>query len=81
MSEDIPGKKLAALLTDDSLRFRISDQNLAHSHSKYPWHASTFSKVQDFLPGIPSNDLLKEISYPRFVNIENDLLLTYRIGQ
>ncbi|CZR50792.1 uncharacterized protein PAC_00666 [Phialocephala subalpina] len=59
----------------------ISNQNLGHDPSRYPWDASVFSKTQNCLPGIPPNDLLKEVSYPRFVNIENDLLLTYRIGQ
>ncbi|KAF8866422.1 hypothetical protein BDZ45DRAFT_667700 [Acephala macrosclerotiorum] len=65
----------------DELRYRISDQNMVHDPSKYPWDASNFSKTQNFLPGIPPNDLMKEVSYPRFVSVENDLLLTYRIGQ
>ncbi|KAE8452178.1 hypothetical protein EG329_001645 [Mollisiaceae sp. DMI_Dod_QoI] len=65
----------------NELKFRISDQTIAHNPSIHEWEASIFSKTQNSLPGIPANELMKEVTYPRFVNIENDLLLTYRIGQ
>ncbi|KAA8576511.1 hypothetical protein EYC84_006621 [Monilinia fructicola] len=45
------------------------------------WDETLFSKTQDYLPGIAHNDLMDEVTYPRFVNIDDDLLLTYRIGQ
>jgi len=65
----------------DELRFRISKPRIAQDVSKNPWDASVFSKTDNCLPGIPSNASMKEVTYPRFVNIENDLLLAYRIGQ
>lgn len=68
----------------DQLRFRISKRgvaNTATSATTAGWDASMFSETQNFLPGIPSNDLMREVTYPRFVNIDDDLLLTYRIGQ
>lgn len=45
------------------------------------WNASLFSQTQDYLPGIAHNELMDEVTYPRFVNVDDDLLLTYRIGQ
>jgi hypothetical protein len=64
------------------LRFRVSKPGAAALVSGVTtWETSLFNPTQDFLPGIPPNDLMKEVTYPRFVNLENDLLLTYRIGQ
>jgi hypothetical protein len=54
---------------------------LADAPSTHTWDASEFTASQNFLPGIPANHLMKEVTYPRFVNIDDDLLLTYRIGQ
>lgn len=45
------------------------------------WNESQFSRTQDYLPGIAHNALMDEVTYPRFVNVDDDLLLTYRIGQ
>jgi hypothetical protein len=63
------------------LRFRISELGAAGTPAHSSWDATLFSSTQAFLPGIPPNNLTKEVTYPRFVNIEEDLLLTYRIGQ
>jgi hypothetical protein len=63
------------------LRFRISELGTAAISAKRSWDVSLFSSTQASLPGIPPNDLMKEVTYPRFVNIGEDLLLTYRIGQ
>ncbi|QSZ29712.1 hypothetical protein DSL72_004229 [Monilinia vaccinii-corymbosi] len=45
------------------------------------WDEALFSKTQNYLPGIAHNKLMDEVTYPRFVNVNDDLLLTYRIGQ
>jgi BNR repeat-containing family member len=74
--------QLARLLTKETrLRFRISKVGAAAAPFKFDWDASTFSSTQPSLPGIPSNDLMKVVTYPTFVNINDDLLLTYRIGE
>ncbi|KUJ22481.1 uncharacterized protein LY89DRAFT_704198 [Mollisia scopiformis] len=65
----------------NELKFRISHQEIAHKPSKHQWDTSIFSKTQNSLPGLEVDDLMKEVTYPGFVNIGNDLLLTYRIGQ
>jgi hypothetical protein len=69
------------LTNSNRLRFRVSNLGVADAPSTQKWDASMFTKTQNFLPGIPANDLMEEVTYPRFVNIDDDLLLTYRIGQ
>lgn len=73
----IPG----ILLTLYRLRYRISNLGVAGSASNQRWDASVFTETQNFLPGIASNELMNEVTYPRFINIDDDLLFTYRIGQ
>jgi hypothetical protein len=70
-------------LTDHSisLRYRVSQLELAFYSPTSKWDPSSFTTVQNFLPGIPSSDLFNEVTYPRFVNVDNNLLLTYRIGK
>src|SRR5271154_6129547 len=63
------------------LRFRISEIGLAGKASGGRWEKERFGGTQDFLPGIPSTKLMEEVTYPRFVNVEDDLILTWRIGQ
>ncbi|KAF5878527.1 putative dockerin type 1 protein [Botrytis fragariae] len=67
----------------DRLRFKILKRIDSEKHSKNSnvWNASLFSQTQDYLPGIAHNELMDEVTYPRFVNTGDDLLLTYRIGQ
>lgn len=62
----------------DRLRFRISEIGLV---TEGKWEKSRFRETQDFLPGIEHNNLMDEVTYPRFVNVGDDLLLTFRIGQ
>lgn len=64
----------------ERLRFRISTPHLLPSESDI-WSTSLFTKTQDSLPGTSPDPLLKEVTYPRFVNIGEDMLLTMRIGQ
>lgn len=62
------------------LRFRISSLGAA-AVSAESWEISLFSLTLNALPGIPQSDLMKEVTYPRFMNMDDDLVLTYRIGQ
>lgn len=71
----------ACQLTSNRLKFRISHQGITHDPPRSQWNVSMFGKTQDFLPGLVKSDNMKEVTYPRFVVIEKDLLLTYRIGQ
>ncbi|KAF7923569.1 hypothetical protein BELL_0005g00220 [Botrytis elliptica] len=67
----------------DRLRFKILKRidSEKHPEDSNVWNASLFSQTQDYLPGIAHNELMDEVTYPRFVNVDDDLLLTYRIGQ
>ncbi|KAH8676683.1 hypothetical protein BGZ60DRAFT_403127 [Tricladium varicosporioides] len=62
----------------DKLRFRSSTLEGGINST---WSTSQFTEMREFLPGLAHNELMDEVSYPRFVNIGDDLLLTYRIGQ
>jgi hypothetical protein len=65
------------------LRFRISEIGVAGKDRLEGdgWERRRFGETQDFLPGVEHNSLMGEVTYPRFVNVGDDLLLTYRIGQ
>lgn len=60
------------------LKFRIATTPASEND---PWNASIFSSTQDYLPGLPHLELMDEVTYPRFVNVDDDLLFTYRIGE
>jgi len=62
------------------LRFRISSLGVAGKEGGQ-WDESVFGPTQDFLPGLPRMDNMDEVTYPRFVNVGEDLLLSWRIGQ
>ncbi|KAH6675648.1 hypothetical protein B0J14DRAFT_509127 [Halenospora varia] len=62
----------------DKLRFRSS---IIGDGIDPTWSTSRFTETRDFLPGLAHDELMDEVSYPRFVNVGDDLLLTYRIGQ
>ena len=64
----------------DQLRFRVSELGLPSKEPK-GWEGSKFGATQDFLPGIKHSTLMDEVTYPRFVNVGDDLMLTWRIGQ
>ncbi|KAM3065961.1 hypothetical protein ACMFMG_009816 [Clarireedia jacksonii] len=61
-----------------ALNFRIATTPVSENDT---WDASMFSATQDHLPGLPHLELMDEVTYPRFVNVDDDLLLTYRIGE
>lgn len=66
------------------LRFRISEAGVAGTKGNggvKNWERSRFGEMQDFLPGAEHNGLMDEVTYPRFVNVGDDLILTWRIGQ
>lgn len=65
----------------DQLKFKISKLGATLDSSTCAWTTTLFSATQNFLPGVPLNDLMEEVTYPRFVNTERDLIVTYRIGQ
>ena len=66
---------------DDRLRYRISELGLAVKEGGVGWDSKSFGETQDFLPGTPRNQLMEEVTYPRFVNVDDNLILTWRIGQ
>ncbi|KAF4538829.1 Dockerin type 1 [Lasiodiplodia theobromae] len=65
----------------EPLRYRFSTKGLATSPQDYVWEKSLFTKTADTLPGLPHSNIMDEVSYPRFVTVNGDMLLTYRIGQ
>ncbi|KKY15442.1 putative dockerin type 1 [Diplodia seriata] len=65
----------------DPLRYRFSIQGLASRPLDHAWHKSLFTATADTLPGLPHSGVMDEVSYPRFVAVNADMLLTYRIGQ
>lgn len=54
---------------------------MANEPSSHAWEASLFTETKHCLPGVGMDESLKEVTYPRFVNIGDDLLFTYRTGQ
>ncbi|KAK0119169.1 hypothetical protein ONS95_008027 [Cadophora gregata] len=65
----------------DQLKFRMSKIDVASNPSSHVWVTSLFTETRSYLPGIETGDLLKEVTYPRFVAIGKDLLFTHRTGQ
>ena len=63
----------------NQLHMRTSILGLARDHSK--WSTSLFSDTLNALPGISETLLFTEVSYPRFVNTSEHMLLEYRIGK
>jgi hypothetical protein len=77
------------LISRCRLRFRISEVGVVGPQEDdggeglqgQEWDVKRFGGTQDFLPGIKHNDLMDEVTYLRFVNAGDKLLLTWRIGQ
>ncbi|KAH9221617.1 hypothetical protein DL95DRAFT_355652 [Leptodontidium sp. 2 PMI_412] len=65
----------------DELKFRISKGGVARDISSHEWETSLFTETRHCLPGVEEGELVKEVTYPRFVNVGNELLFTYRTGQ
>lgn len=59
----------------------MSRLGVASDPSSHAWEASLFTETRHCLPGIENDALLKEVTYPRFVNVGDDLLFTRRTGQ
>lgn len=64
-----------------SLKFRSSVPGAATEPQKHVWSTALFGKIEHTLPGLEASKLTEEVTYPRFVNIDEDMLLSYRIGQ
>ncbi|EKG21739.1 hypothetical protein MPH_00959 [Macrophomina phaseolina MS6] len=65
----------------DPLRYRHSVQGLASDPEEFEWEKKFFTATANELPGLGSSKLMEEVSYPRFVSADEDMLFTYRIGQ
>ncbi|GKT46164.1 uncharacterized protein ColSpa_06345 [Colletotrichum spaethianum] len=69
-----------------SLHYRMSIQGVATNPAAHKWKPSLFSPTHNQLPGytrtgqLGIEKLFLETTYPRFIPIEDDLLLSYRIG-
>ncbi|KAK2027929.1 hypothetical protein LX32DRAFT_416664 [Colletotrichum zoysiae] len=70
----------------DPLHYRMSIQGVATNPAAHEWKPSLFSPTHNQLPGytrtgqLGVEKLFLETTYPRFIRIDDDLLLTYRIG-
>ncbi|KAF5495865.1 hypothetical protein CGCF413_v009029 [Colletotrichum fructicola] len=70
----------------DPLHFRMSVPGVATSPETHKWGASLFSPTHNQLPGytrtgqLAIEKIFLETTYPRFIRVDNDLLLSYRIG-
>lgn len=60
----------------------MSKLDIATSPGSHTWSSDLFSEIQDSLSGITSRkELFEEVTYPRFVNVGDDILLSFRIGK
>lgn len=68
--------------TDQSrLRYRTSIERVASKPEDYNWEVSLFGPILDHLPGATCPDkFFDQVTYPRFLDVGDDLLLSYRIG-
>lgn len=65
-----------------SLRYRFSTRDVATQPHAVSWHPDIFSATLDYLPGIPSTHKpLRDVTYPRFVNLGEDMLFSHRDGK
>lgn len=64
----------------------MSVPGVATSPETHKWEASLFSPTHNQLPGytrtgqLAIEKIFLETTYPRFIRVDNDLLLSYRIG-
>ncbi|OCL04639.1 hypothetical protein AOQ84DRAFT_300473 [Glonium stellatum] len=65
----------------DRLRFRSSVAEVATEPQKHVWSTALFGKMEHTLPGLEASEIMEEVTYPRFVNIDKDMILSYRLGQ
>ncbi|KAK1964112.1 hypothetical protein LY78DRAFT_748647 [Colletotrichum sublineola] len=70
----------------DPLHYRMSIPGVATNPATHEWKPSLFSPTHNQLPGYTRSGqlgiekLFLETTYPRFIRIDDDLLLSYRIG-
>ncbi|PVH85895.1 hypothetical protein DL98DRAFT_483067, partial [Cadophora sp. DSE1049] len=61
--------------------FRMSKTGVVSNPSSHVWETLLFTETTYCLPGVETDESLKVVTYPRFVNVGDDLLFTYRTGQ
>ncbi|KAF9871794.1 hypothetical protein CkaCkLH20_10728 [Colletotrichum karsti] len=70
----------------DPLHFRMSVPGVATNPEAHRWEPSLFSPTHNQLPGytrtgqLAIEKIFLETTYPRFIRVDDDLLLSYRIG-
>ncbi|KAF6793807.1 dockerin type 1 [Colletotrichum sojae] len=70
----------------DPLHFRMSKPGVATKPEAHKWTPELFSPTHNQLPGytrtgqLAVEKIFLETTYPRFVRVDDDLLLSYRIG-
>ncbi|KAI1384247.1 uncharacterized protein F4822DRAFT_64563 [Hypoxylon trugodes] len=67
----------------DVIRYRHSQPGIAQSPESFSWSASLFTPHLSRLPGLGEehDQLLSYVTYPRFVQLDSDLLFTFRTGK
>ncbi|KAH8811138.1 hypothetical protein F5884DRAFT_781309 [Xylogone sp. PMI_703] len=66
----------------DQLRYRVSKEVIANEPTSDSWATSSFGEVLSGLPHCDSpQSIFSEVTYPRFISVGKDLLLSYRIGK
>ncbi|PWY75494.1 dockerin type 1 [Aspergillus heteromorphus CBS 117.55] len=62
----------------DTLKYRISRPGLANDPSNSSWSVTSFSPIQDHLPGC---DRLVDVTYPRFIPGGQQMFFECRVGK
>ncbi|KAI2782740.1 hypothetical protein F4815DRAFT_462475 [Daldinia loculata] len=67
----------------DRIRYRYSQPGVAHTPESFPWSASLFTPHLSQLPGLEEehDELLSYVTYPRFVQLNRNLLFSFRTGK
>ncbi|KAI1102487.1 hypothetical protein F4804DRAFT_264463 [Jackrogersella minutella] len=67
----------------DIVRYRHSHPGIAQTPSSFPWSPSLFTPHLNRLPGLSAlqDPLFSYITYPRFVQLGDDLLFSWRTGK
>ncbi|KAI1479074.1 hypothetical protein K445DRAFT_18969 [Daldinia sp. EC12] len=67
----------------DRIRYRHSQPGVAHSPESFQWSPSLFTPHLSRLPGLGEehDDLLSYVTYPRFVQLDRNLLFSFRTGK
>ncbi|KAI8961259.1 hypothetical protein F5Y11DRAFT_231737 [Daldinia sp. FL1419] len=67
----------------DRIRYRHSQPSIAHTPESFPWSASLFTPHLSRLPGLGAehDSLLSYITYPRFIQLDQSLLFSFRTGK